>query len=288
MTEFERDDARDEGPLDERMVRLARESYRVPPRPAPREAMWQAIAAALPSAADGGRPAADGTLPALGVVRGGAPEVVTTTARRSWWQGSAARFGGMAAAAALLLAIGFSAGRDVGRGDVAGNAGDSLLAVNPPAEFEGAEPVAGDADTGAGTDAPSAVRRGAAPSAATTRPAPTTDAGYQLATVRFLTEAEAMLTSYRGATGDAKADAAMAAWARSLLTNTRLLLDSPAADEPMRRRLLEDLELVLVQMVQLSPETAARERALIEESLRNGQMMTRLRSAVPAGIAAGA
>jgi hypothetical protein len=106
---------------------------------------------------------------------------------------------------------------------------------------------------------------------------------YQVATIRHLADAEALLTAFRTDSRDAKMDAQLSRWARDLLSNTRLLLDSPAGDDPQRARLLGDLELVLAQMVQLSPSATAQDRELIEGSIRNGQVMTRLRSAIPAG-----
>jgi uncharacterized protein involved in type VI secretion and phage assembly len=106
---------------------------------------------------------------------------------------------------------------------------------------------------------------------------------YQVATIRHLSNAEALLTAFRTDSRDAKMDAQLSVWARDLLSNTRLLLDSPAADDPQRARLLGDLELVLAEIVQLSPGATAQDRGLIEGSIRNGQVMTRLRSAIPAG-----
>ena len=106
---------------------------------------------------------------------------------------------------------------------------------------------------------------------------------YQVATIRHLANAEALLTAFRTDSRDAKMDAQLSKWARDLLSNTRLLLDSPAGDDPQRAKLLGDLELVLAQIVQLSPEAGAQDRALIEGSIRSGQVMTRLRSAIPAG-----
>src|SRR4029079_11650448 len=82
--------------------------------------------------------------------------------------------------------------------------------------------------------------------------APTPSSAYQLTTVRHLSEAEALLTSFRQrSNSDQQMDAQLGVWARQLLSNTRLLLDSPVANDPQRRPLLEDLELVLVQIVQL-------------------------------------
>ena len=79
-------------------------------------------------------------------------------------------------------------------------------------------------------------------------------------------------------------DAQLGTWARQLLTNTRLLLDSPVGDDPQRRPLLQDLELVLVQIVQqLSPGSTPQDRDLIEKTLQQDHVMTRLRTAIPAG-----
>jgi hypothetical protein len=78
-------------------------------------------------------------------------------------------------------------------------------------------------------------------------------------------------------------DAQLGSWARQLLSNTRLLLDSPVANDPQRGLLLEDLELVLVQIVQLSPGSTPQDRDLIEKTLQHDHVMTRLRTAIPAG-----
>lgn len=112
------------------------------------------------------------------------------------------------------------------------------------------------------------------------------NAAYQLATMRHFAAAEALLASYDGSAHDAKTDAQLASWASDLLSQTRLLLDSPAGRDPVRRRLLQDLELVLVQMAQLSPDaskSATLEHELIDGSVRHNDIITRLRSAVPAG-----
>ncbi len=108
---------------------------------------------------------------------------------------------------------------------------------------------------------------------------------YALATVRHFTAVEALLTSYQTESHDARGDAEMASWARALLSQTRLLLDSPAAADPARQRLLEDLELVLVQMTQLSPANTPIDREMIDGSVRHSDVITRLRTAVPAGVA---
>jgi len=103
--------------------------------------------------------------------------------------------------------------------------------------------------------------------------------------VQYLSEAEALLTSFRSRSiSDQQMDAQLGTWARQLLTNTRLLLDSPVGADQQRRPLLQDLELVLVQIVQqLSPGSTPQDRELIEKTLQQDHVMTRLRTAIPAG-----
>jgi hypothetical protein len=124
---------------------------------------------------------------------------------------------------------------------------------------------------------------------------------YAIATTQQLLEVQALLTAFdannRQATGDAtrdpqagskasakadaQADAHLASWARDLLSNTRLLLDSPAGADPHRRQLLEDLELVLVQIAALSPDAAASDRAAIAHTLDDAQVLPRIKAAIP-------
>jgi hypothetical protein len=131
----------------------------------------------------------------------------------------------------------------------------------------------------------------AAPVLATTpggpgaRPAQDTTAGsYAQAATDQMLRAEALLTAYAAAGKNTAVDKQMSSWARDILENTRLLLDSPAADDPARKRLLQDLELVLVQLVERSPTAgASEERSHIDRSMERTQVLPRLRSALPAG-----
>jgi hypothetical protein len=115
-------------------------------------------------------------------------------------------------------------------------------------------------------------------------PADSNAGTYAVAAAEQLARAEALLTAYSASGAKSGVDKQLSGWARDILANTRLLLDSPAADDPARRRLLRDLELVLVQMVQRSPaDGAADERSQIDRSLERTQVLPRLRSALPAG-----
>jgi hypothetical protein len=118
---------------------------------------------------------------------------------------------------------------------------------------------------------------------ATYSPTDSANHSYTVAATGELERAEALLTAYGAAGSHAVVDKQMSAWARDILSNTRLLLDSPAAGDPARRKLLQDLELVLVQMVQRSPAEGAREeREQIDRSMERTQVLPRLRSALPA------
>ena len=113
---------------------------------------------------------------------------------------------------------------------------------------------------------------------------------YRMAAAQTLTQAEALLTAYR-AGGTAERDPVMArqlgTWGRQVLSSTRLLIDSPAGDDPQLRALFNDLELVLVQIIQLSGAPLdPSDRALIDRALESKDLLPRIRTAVPAGVAA--
>lgn len=109
---------------------------------------------------------------------------------------------------------------------------------------------------------------------------------YEVASVQHLTAVESMLTSFRDA-DRSENDVVLQRLARDLLATTRLLMDSPAADEASRRQLLEDLEYVLVQIVQLDPNAPAADRAMVDRAITREQVLTRIRSSIPAGFSSG-
>jgi hypothetical protein len=276
----------------EKFVKKAAQGYNVPPARAPREDMWSAIQA---QRAAGPR-----------VVYGGGSPVRQPSVRRF-----GSRIWLRAAAAAVLL---LATGVGLGRWTASSNTPASVAVVNPPklvAPFtaieeaptpgapEGTGAVAtSKTDAGGPETSPSGIRtrngsgrpddlRGENPAKVVLGGLPTNSTSapaYQLTAVRHLSEAEALLTSFRTRSNtDQQMDAQLGSWARQLLSNTRLLLDSPVANDPQRRPLLEDLELVLVQIVQLSPGSTPQDRELIEKTLQHDHVMTRLRTAIPAG-----
>jgi hypothetical protein len=115
---------------------------------------------------------------------------------------------------------------------------------------------------------------------------------YRMAAAQTLTQAEALLTAYRASGVSANnpvASRQLGSWGREVLSSTRLLLDSPAGDDPQLKPLLNDLELVLVQIIQLSgAPLEAGDRELIDRALQDRDLLPRIRTAVPAGVAGSA
>lgn len=274
----------------EQFLKKTAQGYNAPPARVPREEMWSAIQA---KRAAGPRV----------VYGGGATYLVRHRFGTKVWLGAAA-------AAMLLVATGVGIGRWTARQPA------NAVAITQPAPTLPTQPVVVDAPNGGASSglastgtAPSTqggvsrnpagqvgVRGGRRAVATNSLPGgernaatvgastPAPSSAYQLTAVRHLSEAEALLTSFRArSTADQQMDAQLGSWARQLLSNTRLLLDSPVANDPQRRPLLEDLELVLVQIVQLSPGSAPQDRELIEKTLQQDHVMTRLRTAIPAG-----
>ena len=275
----------------EDFLKKAAQSYNEPPVRTPREDMWSAIQA---QRAAGPR-----------VVYGGGSTIRDSSVRRfgsKIWLGAAA-------AAVLFLATGVGIGRWTASSTTSG----SVATVNPPTTGSDpsstGEPSSTVPDGSAGGSNPVQIASGGVERST---PRGTRSAGGQrtgltggngtqvaagdpsanstpsradqLAAARHLSEAEALLTSFRTrSTTDQQMDAQLGTWARELLNKTRLLMDSPVASDPQRRPLLEDLELVLVQIVQLSPGSTPQDREMIEKTLQKDHVMTRLRTAIPAG-----
>jgi hypothetical protein len=121
------------------------------------------------------------------------------------------------------------------------------------------------------------------PAIVATAESPRGNAAYRLAATEHLSQSEAFLTLFKASVGRGGNDQLASATARHLLATNRLLLDSPASSETRVRLLLQDLELVLAEIVQLSSEPGSRDLDLITEGLERGGVLTRLRTAVPSG-----
>jgi hypothetical protein len=119
-------------------------------------------------------------------------------------------------------------------------------------------------------------------------PAGASGLAYRVAATQYLTRAETFLTEFRAGVGHGPVDARFARQADELLSTTRLMLDSPAGEDARVRALLEDLELVLVQIAQLGGRSGAgdaNEVDLITQGMEQRGVLTKLRTAIPAGPA---
>lgn len=96
---------------------------------------------------------------------------------------------------------------------------------------------------------------------------------------QYLGQTAALLISLPAAGADDQSDARFAGKAADLLVTTRLLMDSPAAQDPKLRGLLEDLELVLVQIARLRVERNKSDLDLIHQTVEQADVISRLNSA---------
>jgi hypothetical protein len=118
--------------------------------------------------------------------------------------------------------------------------------------------------------------RGAVPTV--TAAGPSNGMAYRVAAQQYFTRTEVLLTEFRSQQSGGRLDPQFLASARDLLMTTRLLLDSPAADDARLKPLLEDLELVLAQITQLQTEPGQRsEMDLINQGMNQHSVLTRLR-----------
>lgn len=129
-----------------------------------------------------------------------------------------------------------------------------------------------------GSEVPAAVDR-AIPEGTPDGAANAVPRSYRYAAARHLSRTETFLTMFRvDARSDQLNDVDIGTWSKRLLTDTRLLLDSPAGGDPELRRLLNDLELVLAQIVQLRTGDPT-EVEIIDEGLESSQLLFRLKAA---------
>ena len=279
MTE-DRDDRMDE------MLILGARDYNEPGT-VPREEMWARIGEA--------RGAARGP-------RNAPREWSATRARRLWF------LPGVGVAAAAVLVLGIAIGRRLERAAPTSSKGPKVgqsVAVTPPKVTPRSDSAPGGTNNRDSLIATireqtrktdQTVRQLAAAKAerpATRTPALPSDRSaadessalaYHLVVLQHLAGSEALITAFRTSARRGEVDAQLASWSRDLLSTTRMLEASPAAADPMMKRLLEDLDLVIGQIVTYvthgtnNPE----ELDLIEQSIKSRGVITKLRSTVPA------
>lgn len=114
---------------------------------------------------------------------------------------------------------------------------------------------------------------------------PTNTSAYQITAAEHLGQAEVFLTLFRMSVQRGRIDPLVSATARPLLATNRLLIDSPAGADPQTRTLLEDLELVLARIAQLSPRPRPEDLELITTGIDHAGIMARLWGKAPTGPA---
>jgi hypothetical protein len=112
------------------------------------------------------------------------------------------------------------------------------------------------------------------------------DVAYRLAATEHLSQSETFLTLFRASVRQGGNEQLASSTARHLLATNRLLLDSPAGSDKRTRVLLQDLELVLAQIAQLSGRPSSPDLDFITNGLDDSGVMSRLRTAVPSGTSA--
>ncbi len=133
-------------------------------------------------------------------------------------------------------------------------------------------------------DAASPALASGAPTSSQAAAQPSADA-YRDETTRYFEQVTGLLIALPNPTGpdrfaSAAGNSRLAGKASDLLVTTRLLLDSPAAQDPKLHGLLEDLELVLAQIARLKGERSKSDLDLIQQAVEQGDVMSRLNSAV--------
>jgi hypothetical protein len=104
----------------------------------------------------------------------------------------------------------------------------------------------------------------------------------RVAMQEHLVRTVALLTTVRDRDGLQGATLDVSSWARELLMTTRLLLDEPALRDDRTRRLLQDLELVLMQIIQSRGTDAPEARRAPTETMRETNLLPRVRAIVTA------
>ena len=102
---------------------------------------------------------------------------------------------------------------------------------------------------------------------------------FALAAGSYLGRADALLTKLAQMRESGRPAPEIQPWAESLLLETRLLLDSPAAQDPSLDALLLDLELTLAQVSQ-DPDLATADSGTKES---DRALLMRIRFKTPAG-----
>lgn len=247
-------------PLEPWMISMAREVTDVDADAIPREMMWarlqhrratQASLPGTPYSAPVTSPVSASDVVSLDAAREVARQRVAVSGRRAW----VLRAAGIAA----VLVGGVGVGR-------------YLLPSTGPSKYQTAPAVAA-------ANADSVAALGLGPDALAQLPRSSDPA--RVAMEEHLARTVALLTTVRDEDLTGASIAGLDGWARELLNTTRLLLDEPQLRDERTRRLLQDLELVLAQIVQARKAAPETNRAP-GETMRETNLLPRVKAATTA------
>jgi len=111
---------------------------------------------------------------------------------------------------------------------------------------------------------------------------------YKRAAIIHLKRSDALIAGFRSLNNDDVINRNMRTAVRELLSNTRLLLNSPPPIQGQFRGVFLDLELVLVKMTLLTPSTIIADRQAIETTVERRKLVTRMRDLIPTPSASNA
>jgi len=131
--------------------------------------------------------------------------------------------------------------------------------------------------------APPAAATGPSASDEESRVATAREVALRYVTVRHLGQAETLLAAFRADADESEQVVDVSHWARELLGDTRLLIDTPGARTSRERALLEELELVLAQIAALGPESPTFERAMVANEIERQGTLARLQAVASPG-----
>jgi hypothetical protein len=100
-------------------------------------------------------------------------------------------------------------------------------------------------------------------------------------TLDHLADAEVFITTVRADLKAGRTDTQRAERSRELLSRTRLLLGPSADHSPAVEQLLQDLELLLAEIAALPPTRPKMDLRLLDESMREGNILPRIRATLP-------
>ena len=279
--------------MDDRIDDLIRDEardYNEPPA-TPRDAMWERIQAARSGAAADASLRSGGAAEAIGAHDVSGDRIAAAAPRPRNDRRSLMPLFRLGVGIAALLALGIGIGRRMER---------SGAPVVPSVATTPTRPAPSGADTVSAPSVTEPVDNGrelaAAPRSAAPRSVPATtvsrterlagagSTAYDMALGQHLGQSEAFLTLFRSSVRSGHVDPVAFAAARQLLSTNRLLLDSRAGADPRSRQLLQDLELVLAQIAQLGAAGDSSDVHIVTEDMDRGDVLPRLRTAVPAGI----